>query len=155
MVLVRAMCSIILLCLYGQSNTSRLGWGAQCVIIFRRRIEMQKIMEMKIPKNEQCTLVQLCTLLTRRKVPAFLTFCSCRYLYFLPGLFVLFLPSPLALSPFLLFLLPSFLLIFFTPFALSSSLYLCWFPASSHTICWKEGTALSTGMRVDSFVAGI
>ena len=51
MVLVRAMCSIILLCLYGQSNTSRVGWGAQCVIIFRRRKEMQKIVEMKIPKR--------------------------------------------------------------------------------------------------------
>ena len=51
MVLVRAMCSLIRLCLYGQSRTSRLGRRGHCVIIFRRRQEMQKTIEMKIPKR--------------------------------------------------------------------------------------------------------
>ena len=66
--------------------------------------------------------MQLCALLTRRKVPAFPTFCSCHYPYFLPALFVFFLPSPLALSLFLFFFFfPVFSWFSLPPFALTSS----------------------------------
>lgn len=95
----------------------QVGAGEGCVITFRRRQEIQKIVEMKkIPKRRSVHLVQLCTLLTRRKVPALLASC----LMPLSTLFPTSLcpPSPLSLghisiSP--LFLLPSFHPVFFVP----------------------------------------
>lgn len=120
------------------------GCGEGCVITFGETQEIQKIMEMeKIPKGRnQCTLVQLCTLLTRRKVPAFSGFLPAISTHSSHHLFLPFLsplPQPcLSISP--LFLFSSLLLVSSIPVVPSlPSVYLSYFVSSSHLISWKEG----------------
>ena len=143
----------------GQPNSSmplwpkqyfQVGAGEGYVITFRRRQEIQKIVEMKkIPKRRSMHLVQLCTLLTRRKVPALLASC-------LMPLSTLFttslcppLPSPLVVSLFLLsFFFPVFTWFSFPPFALTSS-YISSLPHHTPSVGKKEETELSIGLRVD------
>lgn len=115
----------------------REGWG--CIITFRQRHEIQNIREMeKIPKGRnQHSLVQLCTLVTGSKVPAFPAFLPAASTILLTTLSCH--PSPSSLGPISLFLLFFFSPVFswFPSSPFHPHLLLCIFPSSSHPIFWK------------------
>lgn len=114
------------------------GVGEGCVTTFRRRQDIQKIVEMtRSQREDQCTWCSCAHFWLEGKFQPYWLPAWCLYPCFFPPLFALLLPSPLAVSLFLLFFFfPVFTWFSLSPFCPYFLLYI--FPSSSHPIYWKE-----------------